>query len=155
MPPEQCPACGRFLKRSLVDGLATAPEPCPKCGRELTAAMFEVGTVGEAVASGAPAGASVGSAGLAPSVRPPDLPPDDVRDRPDPLAGWDAGVPDGLVAVRDERPFPVDTVAVAGAAAVGAIVGAIVGRRAIRDAVLGALGGAIGAGVSRRIWELP
>lgn len=89
-----------------------------------------------------------------PSVRPPDLQPDAVRDR-DPLAGWDRGVPIGIAAVRDERPFPVDTVVVSGAALVGAALGAVLGRRTLRDAALGGLGGAVGAGLARRIWRLP
>jgi hypothetical protein len=177
VPPAQCPACGRFLKRALVDGLADAPVPCPKCGLELTSAMFPgpmsavptIDTPGVA-SPAAPAAADGGqtpvvtaaarptpsSAGTRDtSVRPPDLPPDDVRDEPDPLAGWDAGVPVGTDAIRDERPFPVDTVAVAGAAVVGAALGVVLGRRRLRDATFGALGGAVGAGVGRRIWQLP
>jgi hypothetical protein len=88
------------------------------------------------------------------SVRPPDLQPDAVRDR-DPLAGWDRGVPIGIAAVRDERPFPLDTVVVAGAALLGAAIGAVFGRRAVRDAALAGFGGALGAGLVRRIWRLP
>ncbi|MEX1179020.1 MAG: hypothetical protein WEB09_11215 [Nitriliruptor sp.] len=136
MPPEQCPDCGRFLKRALIVGLADGPAPCPRCGVELTADRFS---------GGAPDT----------SVRPPDLRPDEVHDGEDPLRGWDAGVPVGVDAIRDERPFPVDTVVVLGAAGVGLVFGFGLGRRRGRDALLGALGAAIGAGVARRIWELP
>lgn len=163
MPPEQCPECGRFLKRALVEGLVDAPEPCPKCGLELTAEMFGGETQPPAdplppPTPATPAAPPTGPGVMAPpstSVRPPDLPPDDVRDGLDPLEGWDRGVPAGLDAVRDERPFPLDTVVVAGAAVLGAALGAGFGRRPARDAALGALGGAIGAGVARRIWQLP
>jgi hypothetical protein len=89
------------------------------------------------------------------SVRPPDLRPDAVRDLDDPVAGWDVGVPVGAAGVRDERPFPLDTVVVVGAAVTGAALGALLGRRTVRDALLGALGGAVGAGAVRRIWQLP
>lgn len=171
MPPQQCPTCGRFLKRALVDGLVEAPAPCPKCGNQLTAAMFGLDggtapfTAVRAVtdtpvrseAPGpppAPPRAAPAAAG-APSVRPPDLPPSDVRDAPDPLAGWDAGAPGGPAAVRDERPFPTDTVAVLGAAGVGAVLGATLGNRPVRDGLLGALGGAVGAAVARQLWQLP
>lgn len=163
MPPEQCPECGRFLKRTLVESLTEAPAPCPKCGVELTAVMF--GSAATAAAP-APSAADTPTAGAseptaapsASSVRPPDLPPDDVRDDPDPLTGWDVGVPAGLTgtaAIDDRRPFPVDTVAVASAAVIGAVLGATLGRRPVRDATLAALGGAVGVGVARRIWQLP
>jgi hypothetical protein len=179
VPPEQCPACGRFLKRALVDGLADSPAPCPRCGIELSAAMFPAvpgaddgpppappAALAEAPAAPsvipatpvAPEAPSIRPPDLppaAPSIRPPDLPPADVRDEPDPLAGWDAGVPSGAAVVRDERPFPTDTVAVAAATVAGAALGAVFGRRPVRDAVLAGLGGAVGAGVARRIWQLP
>jgi hypothetical protein len=90
-----------------------------------------------------------------PSVRPPDLSPDAVRDEPDPLAGWDAGLPPGLAVVRDQRPFPLDTVVVAGGALLGGSLGASFGRRPLRDGALGAVGGAVGAGLVRRLWQLP
>jgi hypothetical protein len=89
------------------------------------------------------------------SVRPPDLRPEAVRDLDDPVAGWDTGVPIGIAAVRDERPFPLDTVVVVVATVAGAALGAVLGRRPVRDAVLGGVGGAIGGGVVRRIWRLP
>jgi hypothetical protein len=184
VPREQCPACGRFLKRGLIDGLADGPAPCPRCGIELRAELFPVAAAPVAegraahlvaddpVADGPVADEPVGpppapAAALAgvpvattatlevPSVRPPDLPPADVRGVPDPLAGWDAGVPSGPAVVRDERPFPTDTVAVAAATVAGAALGAVLGRRPVRDAFLAALGGAVGAGVARRIWQLP
>lgn len=89
------------------------------------------------------------------SVRPPDLQPDAVRDLDDPLAGWDSGLPDATAAVRDERPFPLDSVVVTGAGLVGAALGALLGQRPVRDAPLGALGGVVGAAVARRLWRLP
>jgi hypothetical protein len=177
VPPEQCPECGRFLKRTLVESLADAPEPCPKCGIELTAVMFGSAATAAApapaaadgapaAADGAPAAPGGPAAAVPPptaapsgsSVRPPDLPPADVRDQPDPLSGWDVGVPagrTGTALIDDRRPFPVDTVAVASAAVIGAGLGVLLGRRPVRDGVLVALGGAVGAGVARRIWQLP
>jgi hypothetical protein len=142
VPPEQCPECGRFLKQAFVTGLADAAAPCPRCGTELSL---------DRLAEGRPGPEPVGDA----SVRPPDLRPDAVRDLADPLAGWDVGVPAGTAAVRDERPFPIDTVVVVGAGIVGGLLGALLGRRTVRDGALGALGGAAGAGAVRRIWQLP
>lgn len=40
MPPQQCPECGRFLSKALVDSLLQGDEPCPKCETMLTASMF-------------------------------------------------------------------------------------------------------------------
>lgn len=161
MPPEQCPECGRFLKRAFVDGLAEVPAPCPKCGVELTGALF--GAAGpppppldplpvDVLPAPAP---DLASAPPASSVRPPDLEPDVVRGGPDPLEGWDAGVPTGVAAIVDRRPFPLDTVVVVGAVVLGAALGATFGRRPARDGALAALGGAMGAGLVRRIWQLP
>jgi hypothetical protein len=168
VPPEQCPECGRFLARSFVVGLADAPAPCPKCGTELSGDRFGGGatpadvTVDPAdVTSDVTTGptdvtpATDPTAVAAGSVRPPDLSPEQVRDVEDPVAGWDVGVPTELVAVRDERPFPLDTVVVVGAAVLGLGLGAAFGRRPGRDALLCALGGAVGAGLVRRIWQLP
>ncbi len=133
-------------------GLPEAPAPCPRCGTELTADRFGGGTP---VDVADPAEDDVLLADAPASVRPPDLPPDAVRDADDPVAGWDVGVPVGVAAVRDERPFPLDTVVVVGAAGVGLALGLALGRRRGRDAVLGALGGAVGAGIARRVWQLP
>ncbi|WP_052666088.1 hypothetical protein [Nitriliruptor alkaliphilus] len=164
MPPEQCPECGRFLKRALVDGLADAPAPCPKCGVELTAAMFGAAAVAAPALAVDPLVPGVAAETpvpdplplpLASSVRPPDLEPDEVRGGPDPLEGWDAGVPTGSAAIVDQRPFPIDAAVVAGAALLGAALGATLGRRPVRDATLAAFGGAVGAGLVRRIWQLP
>lgn len=146
MPPDQCPACGRFLKRSFVLDLADGVRPCPRCGVELDAdAVAPTGSAHRGP------GASPGDA----SVRPPDLRPAEVRGHDDPLAGWDAGVPMGISAVTDRRPFPVDTVVVVGAMAAGLTVGSCLGDRRVRNAVLGALGGAVGAGLGRRLWRAP
>lgn len=140
MPPQQCPSCGRFLKRTFVEELSQGSSPCPGCEIELTPAAFDEVEPTELRSA---------------SVRPPDLRPDEVRDTDDPVAGWDAGIPVGLAAVRDQRPFPVDTFVVAGAAAAGAVLGVALGRWPARDAALGAVVGAIGAGVVRRVWQLP
>jgi hypothetical protein len=142
VPPEQCPECGISLEPALVAELADAAALCPRCGTELSLDRLGADRTGP------------GPAGDA-SVRPPDLRPDAVRDLDDPVAGWDLGVPVGTASVRDERPFPLDTVVVAGAGVVGAALGALLGRRTVRDALLGALGGAVGAGLVRRIWQLP
>lgn len=163
MPPQQCPECGRFLKHALVVGLVEAPAPCPKCGVELTAPMFgdgEVATpapeptlpdhappVPTAVPTPSPAAVT------SPSVRPPDLVPAAVRDRDDPLAGWDVGVP--LTSVTDRRPFPTDTVVVAAGAALGAVAGSIASDRRVAGASAGAAAGALTAGALRRVWRLP
>jgi hypothetical protein len=87
------------------------------------------------------------------SVRPPDLEPDTVRGAPDPLAGWDVGVP--APVVDDRPPFPADTVVVCAATLLGGLAGGLVAERPGRGAVLGALGGLLGASVIRRIWQLP
>lgn len=163
MPPEQCPECGRFLKRALVESLAVAPAACPKCEVELTASMFGAAPAAAppAVAEPAVEEADVGEARVAaeaaavvsPSVRPPDLTPATVRDPDDPLAGWDAGVP--LPPVGDRRPFPTDTVVVAAGAALGAVAGSLLTERRARGGAAGALVGAVLAGAARRIWRLP
>lgn len=157
MPPEQCPECGRSLRQEFASALADAAAPCPRCGTELTADRLGGGQpVTPPTTSVRPPdlGADLGDAGGT-SVRPPDLRPDAVRDLDDPVAGWDTGVPIGIAAVRDERPFPLDTVVVVAATVTGAALGAVLGRRPVRDALLGGVGGAIGAGVVRRIWRLP
>lgn len=87
----------------------------------------------------------------APSVRPVDLAPADVRE--DPLDGWDV---DGPPPVRDEAPFPTDTVVVAGAGLAGLLGGLLLGgERRGRGAVLGLIAGVAAASVVRRIWRLP
>lgn len=55
MPPEQCPACGRFLKNELVTSLTEGPAPCPRCGEQLTADMFAVQVLEAEVDAGAAA----------------------------------------------------------------------------------------------------
>jgi hypothetical protein len=91
---------------------------------------------------------------IEPSVRPPDLLPDTVRD--DVLAGWDVGVgPTEMARWRqDRRPFPTDTVVVAGAAAVGLAIGAVLDDRRVRGAALGAVLGAVAGAATRRLWRL-
>jgi hypothetical protein len=150
VPPQQCPACGRFLKRTLVESLTDEPTPCPGCGEGLVASMFTPEPPGVAAAAG-------GRDDAPPSVRPPDLEPETVRDAPsDVLAGWDAGgeVVD-LDRWREDRPpFPVDAAVVGGAVAVGALVGALADDRRGRGAMLGALGGGLVAAVVRQVWRL-
>lgn len=149
MPPIQCPECGRFLAKVLVAGLGQAPAPCPGCAVQLTAAMFVLAEDD--------------------SVRPPDLAPDEVRDATDQphrsgapaddvLAGWDTGVSAAEVASwrDDRRPFPTDTVVVAGAGIVGLALGLVLGgERRGSGAVLGLLAGVATGSVARRIWRLP
>jgi hypothetical protein len=88
------------------------------------------------------------------SVRPPDLAPDTVRD--DVLAGWDVGVgPTQMARWReDRRPFPTDTVVVAGAAAAGLVVGAVLDDRHGRGAAIGTVVGGVAGAATRRIWRL-
>lgn len=99
-----------------------------------------------------------GSALADASVRPPDLSPDTVRD--DVLAGWDVGVgpADQARWREDHRPFPTDTVVVAGAAVGGLVLGAAVGAtlddRPGQGAAVGTVLGALAAAVGRRIWRL-
>lgn len=136
MPPQQCPECGRFLKKDLVAALSSDPTPCPRCETGLTAQMFGLET-----------------AEAEPSVRPPDLRPEGVRDAPgEVLAGWDQSV--APAAVVDRPPFPMDAVVLAGAGLAGAVLGTLFGERGCRGAVLGAAGGVFGAAVARTVWRL-
>lgn len=167
MPPQQCPECGRFLKKDLVASLTEEPTPCPRCESPLTA-----GTFGLAVDASAPpaperpeepreleqeavAERAVAEEDLAAesSVRPPDLRPDEVRDAEGSvLAGWDrGGLPTGG---GDRAPFPTDAAVLAGAGLAGAVLGALFGERGCRGAVLGAAGGVLGAAAARRVWRL-
>lgn len=144
MPPKQCPECGRFLKKDLVASLTSDPTPCPRCATGLTAQMFGVEPE-EALDPPA--------AEAEPSVRPPDLRPEGVRDTPgEVLAGWDRGA--APTAVVDRAPFPLDAVVLAGAGLAGAILGTLFGERGCRGAVLGAAGGVFGAAVARAVWRL-
>lgn len=167
MPPAQCPECGRFLKRSLVTGLAETPAPCPACGAELRADMFAREPVAAAASpasatsdvaaddTAVDAAASDGDEG---SVRPPDLAPQTVRDdASDVLAGWDVGAgPDEVAGWRDDTPpFPIDAAVVLGLGAAGMLMGWAVGRdRRLRGALAGAFAGAVAASVARRVWRL-
>jgi hypothetical protein len=183
--PAQCPECARFLSKDFVAGLAVEPANCPKCGRELTVAEFpevfgpaedlqevdepagaavlrdtEPGDLGPGEAPGEPPVEESAPAG-APSVRPPDLDPTDVRvaddGGPDPLAGWDesaASVLD-LEAYRDRGIAPPpDGVIVAGAGLFGALLGLLLARRRGRGALFGALLGLIAGGAARQVWRL-
>jgi hypothetical protein len=145
VPPQQCPVCGRFLKKDFVAALTSDPTPCPRCETGLVAGMF-----GHRDGGGEP-GHPVTE--TEPSVRPPDLRPEGVRDAPgEVLAGWDRGT--APIGVTDRAPFPVDAVVLAGAGLVGALLGTMFGERGCRGAVLGAAGGVFGAAVARTIWRL-
>jgi hypothetical protein len=178
VPPPQCPECGRFLKRDVVDALTDDPTACPRCGTGLVAAMF-AGSTADAAPGTEPTPEAGDERSVRPpdlgradpattrvlevtgdgpgSVRPPDLPPVAVRDEPrDVLEGWDVGVdPAELERWRHDRPpFPADTVIVAGAGVVGALLGAVVADRRARGAVVGGLAGLVGAAVLRQVWRL-
>lgn len=151
MAPQQCPACGRFLKNDLVQSLAHGDQPCPRCAETLTAEMFGVGVLD-------PVGPSTTSAarGDDASVRPPDLAPEQVRDDGDVLAGWDVGADAAEIASwnRDRAPFPTDTVVVVAGAVLGGVLGATILRSRLKGAVIGTgLGIGVGAAV-RQVWRL-
>jgi phage FluMu protein Com len=153
VPSERCPHCGRLLSRGFVASLADRSVPCPRCGADLdvTNLATDVATAPDEVAA---VTAASDEAASDTSVRPPDLPPDTVRD--DVLAGWDVGLgPADMARWRDDhRPFPVDTVVVGGAAAAGLVLGVVLDRRRGRGAVLGAVVGAIAGAATRRVWRL-
>lgn len=161
MPPKQCPMCGRFLKNILVTRLAEGEQPCPGCGDALTADMFG-GADGPLSATGTPADAApVGGATsdeAKASVRPPDLPPDEVRDdASDVLDGWDRGASAAEMAgwAQDRSPFPTDAVVVAATGFGGMLVGGLLLRDRLRGVVLGGLLGVVVAAVVRQVWRLP
>ncbi len=171
MPPRQCPECGRFLRKDLVEALASGPQPCPRCEAPLTAEMFrEAGAppsepaavaqspesalsappTGEPVAVPEPAEAPPAAAASPAPAQPPvmDAPVEGTSD--DPLQGWDA---DGYVARTTDVLQAEDRTPVlaAGGAASGALIGFVaLGRTRSRGALLGALvGAATGAVVAR------
>lgn len=150
MPPQQCPECGRFLKKDLVASLTEDPTPCPRCEAPLLASQFGGAPAGPAEGDREPRDA--GSDAAQASVRPPDLRPDEVRDAGSVLEGWDRGA--GPLDVVDRAPFPVDAVVLAGAGLAGAVLGSLFGERGCRGAVLGAAGGVLGAAAARRVWRL-
>lgn len=142
MAPRQCPACGRFLKRELVEQLVDGERTCPRCEATLNADMFD---------DDDPSSEATGA-----SVRPPDLAPAQVREEPDVLADWDAGADAAEVASwnRDRAPFPIDAVVVLGGTVLGALVGAAAPGPRLRGA---AIGGGVGFGVTatvRQVWRL-
>jgi hypothetical protein len=156
--PQQCPACGRFLKNGLVQSLIDGDQPCPRCDATLTAEMFGVGRpAGEPAPDPTPAGVQrVAAEGGDASVRPPDLAPEQVRDDGDVLAGWDVGADAAEIASwnHDRAPFPTDTVVVAAGAVLGGVLGAILLPVRLKGAVIGAgLGIGVGAAV-RQVWRL-
>lgn len=158
MPPHQCPECGRFLKNAVVADLARAPAPCPACEVELTPAMFGLqpampSPTGPATVPPPTPQPVAAASPPSPSIRPPDLQPEAVRDRDDPLAGWDAGI--AAPEVVDQRPFPTDLVVVVAGAVAGAVTGTLAAERRGRAGALGAVAGALAAGAVRRIWALP
>jgi hypothetical protein len=159
--PQQCPNCGRFLKKTLVEGLAEGDEPCPGCEVALTASMFDTSAAETSPGSEAPSASGDGGEDAptdAASVRPPDLPPDEVRDDAgEVLEGWDRGAGvNEISSWRDDRPpFPTDAAAVLGGAVGGAVVGALASPRRLRGALLGSLVGALIAAVLRQVWRSP
>lgn len=159
--PAQCPACGRFLKKDLVESLAAGPAPCPRCGEELDASTFDEAAVGDPSSSGAPPAHAVEEvarvraevAGEVVEVRADEPAPaaTSAPDARDPLAGWDEDVPTAAAGLGRRREGDL-VVALAPeqaavAAAVGAVLGALVARRrgvgALVGAILAVLGGAI------------
>ncbi len=151
MAPQQCPACGRFLKNDLVQSLADGDQPCPRCAATLTGEMFGVGATDPV---GTPPTAE--ARGDDASVRPPDLAPEQVRDDGDVLAGWDVGADAAEIATwnHDRAPFPTDTVVVAAGAVLGGVLGATVLPSRLKGAVIGTgLGIGVGAAV-RQVWRL-
>lgn len=148
MPPK-CPSCGRFLSNDFVQGLLAEPAPCPRCGTELTADLFH----GSEALVHAPEP-------LAESVRPPDLPPEEVRppEERDPLEDWDR-VPAGASPVDagggamsravPTTPYQIGAIVVAGV--VGGLIGGLVTRGSRSGTVVGTLvgaaAGALGTGL--------
>lgn len=161
MPPVQCPNCGRFLKNAFVASLAEAAAPCPGCEQQLRPEMFGEDPSGplspteraEQELHHDPRPER--GADEAPSVRPPDLEPADVRDD-DVLRGWDAGEAVRAAGPSEDRaPFPIDTVVVAGAGVAGLLVGVALGRdRRVAAGAGGAAAGMLAGAVARRIWRL-
>ena len=173
MPPKRCPECGRFLSNALVASSAVEPVPCPRCGTLLEPDIvagrgsdWEPADEPEPADADAASPADTDADAASPadadadgsSVRPPDLDPASVRTSPENvLDGWDVGASGAEVASwrRDRRPFPVDTVVVAGAAVAGAAVGAALSHRhRVAWSAGASLAGAVTAGAARRIWEL-
>lgn len=171
MPP-RCPACGRFLSTDLVRSLHSEPAACPRCEVELTAEMFDVGTTAEPARLGAApvvgadpvvdADPSDGSPDRpsveAPpeSVRPPDLPPDDVREvvgSDDVLAGWDHG-PDERTS-EGEAVVALSASILAGGVVGGLLGGAVSRRHRSLGAVIGTVLGALAALAGSRALGLP
>lgn len=164
-----CPKCGTALTAAMFEAPGGGPPAVPTAGGSVApagdAATPEQPAAGAPdlteVVADAPAGATLapaehasnGASPVAPSIRPPDLVPEAVRDRDDPLAGWDVGVP--LPEVRDRRPFPTDTVLVVAGAVGGAVAGSLTVDRRTRGAALGALAGVGAVALIRRIWLLP
>jgi hypothetical protein len=141
--PLRCPECGRFLSNEFVQGLIAEPGPCPRCETVLDADQFH----GTAPLIHAPEP-------LAESVRPPDLPADEVvpPEERDVLAGWDTDEhPERMVAA------PLGAAAaIVGAGVIGGLVGGLAARRhRSAGAVIGTLAGATAAIVSSRVFDTP
>lgn len=163
-----CPRCGAALDGTRLTTEAPAPtaptaaagtpEPEPVPVPEPADALATAPDDGAEVEPDEPGDRSTEHAAVVgpddASVRPPDLAPDTVRD--DVLADWDVGVgPADMARWReDHRPFPTDTVVVAGAAAGGLVLGAVLDDRTGRGAAVGTVAGAIAGAAARRIWRL-
>lgn len=143
--PERCPECGRFLSRDFVAALGERPSGCPACGVELTADRF-----GESAVLGGEQATS--------SVRPPDLPVEELR-TDDVLAGWDEGpeaTAEPLTELRELLPPDrlTDIFVVVGAGVAGGVLGGLLlSRHRSFGAFAGTLAGAVGALLSSGILE--
>jgi hypothetical protein len=183
VPPQQCPECGRFLKKAFVESLTSTPTPCPRCEAELTVETFgleEVIPPAPAPASPTPADAQ-GTTGEPPSPAGVPLaadvpPPPGAVDGPPAAGGVEPSVrppdlqpgtvrdatgdvlegwdPDGPAPVVDRAPFPTDLVVMLTSGAAGALLGGLFGERGCRGAFLGGASGVLGAGVARKVWRL-
>ncbi len=155
MPP-RCPECGRFLSKAFVEGLLAEPAACPRCATTLQAELFH------------------GEDGPAPppepsreSVRPPDLPPDEVRSEPDrdPLEDWDRGggpTTDTRLELVERAGGDLVAAPVGAALAIvgGGVLGGLVGGLATRrhrsvGAVIGTLAGASAVVLGARALGVP
>ncbi len=143
--PRRCPECGRFLATAFVEGLLDEPAPCPRCETVLTPDRFP-DLQGTATATDAAEGTPPAS------VRPPDLPPEEVRG--DVLAGWDdEDLASTVQQLADPRNAGI-VAAIIGAGVAGGLIGGLVAsRRRPAWTVAGTLVGAALAVLGTRVVE--